>query len=249
MGELMNNQPTITIAAACRNRDFVIDRYLDHINNISYPKHLLSLCFLINDSKDKTESILREFKQLHNHEYASITIETMNRKVPEDIRSTKVRNEYIYNHLSILKNHIMSKVNTDKLLFIDSDILVPDDIINNLLNADKDIISSLIYNGYLVSPEAPHKYPNIMRLEENGQYKHISNYYVKNASTLTEQKLCKVDLTGAVFLLDKKVYKNVKFGYHPQGEDAYFCKMAQDQGFELWCDIATFSRHIMSKDM
>lgn len=243
----MKNKATITIAAACRNREFVIDRYLDHIDNISYPKNHISLYFLINDSKDNTESILRQFKQIHNHEYNSIIIETMNRKIPEDIRSTKIRNEFIYNHLSILKNHIMSKVNTDKLLFIDSDILVPDDIINNLLNANKDIISSLIYNGYLHCPEAPYKFPNIMRLEEDGIYKHIYNYYVKNASTLSDQKLCKVDLTGAVFLLDKKVYKNVKFGYHCQGEDAYFCKMAQDQGFELWCDISTFSNHVMNK--
>ncbi|QWU14439.1 Anp1 protein [Paenibacillus sophorae] len=243
----MNELPTITLAAPIQNRDFVLNQYLDHIYKIDYPKNRLELLFVLNNSSDHSEEILRIFKKKHNDEYKCITIDTYNRDVPQDTRKTSIRNEYIYQHLSILKNYIMFKVKTEKLMFIDSDILVPDSVINNLLKSKKNIVSGLIYNGYLVDPEQPYKYPNVMRLNEHNCYEHISNSYIRNAPQLKEQQLIKVDLTGAVFMLDKQVYKKIKFGYHPQGEDAYFCAMAQRNGFEIWCDVGTFCTHVMEK--
>ncbi|MNW59180.1 hypothetical protein D3C74_370850 [compost metagenome] len=142
----------------------------------------------------------------------------------------------------------MSKVKTDHLMFIDTDILVQPDIINNLLNHNKDIVSGLIWNGYVVRPEKPYLYPNIMKLNNKGYFEHIVNNQVKNAPLVSSPTLMEVDLTGAVILLSRKVYKSVKYGFHPQGEDAYFCKMAQDKGFELFCDLSVFSNHIMSPE-
>lgn len=140
----------------------------------------------------------------------------------------------------------MSKTRTDKLIFIDTDILVKPDVITKLLKHGKKIISGLIYNGYLTNDEKPYLYPNIMNLDDNGQYRHIRNYYIKSASNLLCSRVQRVDLTGAVILLDRSVYKTVKYGFHSQGEDAYFCKMAQDNGFELFCDLFAYSHHIMS---
>jgi GT2 family glycosyltransferase len=141
----------------------------------------------------------------------------------------------------------MFKVKTEKLLFIDSDILVPDSVINNLLNTEKDIVSGLIYNGYIVDPERPYKYPNIMKLIDKNSYEHITNRSIIEAPYKEQQYLINVDLTGAIGMIDKKVYKKVKFGYHPQGEDAYFCAEAQSLGFEIWCDLGTFCTHVMEK--
>ena len=67
------------------------------------------------------------------------------------IKELNVRNNYIYDHLSKLKNFIISRTKTDYLLFLDADILVPTDIINNLLKHQKDIVSGLIWNGYLTN--------------------------------------------------------------------------------------------------
>jgi cellulose synthase/poly-beta-1,6-N-acetylglucosamine synthase-like glycosyltransferase len=240
--------PTLTIAAPIRNRDFILNQYLEHILNIDYPKNKINLFFILNDSTDQSESILKQFKVHYHAQYNRITIETYNRNVPPDTRTTDIRNKHIYNHLSILKNYIMRKVKTEKLLFIDSDILVPNSVINNLLKSEKDIISGLIYNGYLVDPEYPYRYPNVMRLNERNTYEHITNRSIRNAAYNKHQNLIKVDLTGAVWMLDKAVYKKIKFGYHPQGEDAYFCAMAQHNGFELWCDTGTFCSHVMSNN-
>ncbi|ASA22758.1 glycosyltransferase [Paenibacillus donghaensis] len=243
----INDLPTLTIAAPVRNRSFILNQYLDHIHDIDYPKSKINLFFVLNDSSDHSEEILRSFKENHLDKYNRITIEIYNRNIPLDTRATDTRDKHIYNHLSVLKNYIMFKVKTEKLLFIDSDILVPDSVINNLLNAEKDIVSGLIYNGYLVDPERPYKYPNIMKLNEKNNYEHISNHYIREAPYNKHQHLLKADLTGAVWMINKKVYKNIKFGYHPQGEDAYFCAMAQSKGFEIYCDVGTFCTHVMEK--
>ncbi|MBT2759848.1 glycosyltransferase [Paenibacillus sp. ISL-20] len=238
---------TITIAAPIRDREWILPYYLKHIENIDYPKDKIELLFVINDSSDNTYHLLNDFKNTHINSYKKIRLDTYNRNMPSDIREIVSRKKYIFDHLSKLKNYIMSKVKTDFLLFLDSDILVPSDIITNLLNHQKDIVSGLIWNGYLVSPEKPYLYPNVMKLIENNQYSHIVNYRIKNIDP--SPHLINVDLTGAVILLSKKVYKSIKYGFHPQGEDAYFCKMAQNHGFDIYCDLGVFCHHIMNEKL
>lgn len=241
---------TITIAAPVRDRDWILQHYLDAIVNIDYPKDLIDLRFVVNDSSDRTLEILTNFKSLMNNYYRSIHIDIYNRNVPIDQRELNVRNNYIYDHLSKLKNFIISRTKTDYLLFLDADILVPTDIINNLLKHQKDIVSGLIWNGYLTNPDKPYLYPNVMRLQ-NGIYRHILNRSIRDVScrSSTPLPLMKVDLTGAVILISRKAYKSVKYGFHPQGEDAYFCKMAQEKGFELFCDVGLFCHHIMNENL
>lgn len=242
---------TITIAAPVRNRDWILQYYLDSLFRIDYPKELIELRFVINDSNDLTYDILSKFKSNMNDLYKKIHIDIYNRDVPIDERELSVRNNFIYEHLSKLKNFIISRTKTDYLFFLDTDILVPPDIINNLLKHNKDIVSGLIWNGYLANPKKPYLYPNIMRLED-GVYRHISNRAVRVADTIKSSPSCslmKVDLTGAVVLISREVYKLIKYGFHPQGEDAYFCGMAQEKGFELFCDVGLFCHHIMNKKL
>lgn len=238
---------TITIAAPVRNREWILPNYLLKIFEINYPKSLIDLHFVVNDSSDKTFELLTEFKKDNKGLYNNIRIDVINNGMPEDEREFNIRNKHIYKHLSNLKNYIMTKTRTDKLIFIDTDILVESDVITKLLKHGKKIISGLIYNGYLTNKGKPYLYPNIMNLDDKDQYRHITNYHVKTAPTLLCSKLQRVDLTGAVIMLDKSVYKTVRYGFHPQGEDAYFCKMAQDNGFELFCDLHVYCQHIMSE--
>ncbi|MGV6936015.1 glycosyltransferase [Paenibacillus sp. CMM36] len=242
------NSPTVTIAAPIRNRAWILPSYLRRIIDINYPKTKIELLFVINDSEDISLDILNSFKKENKHAFKSIRIDVYNRKAPVDKRDLNIRNNFIYDHLSKLRNYIMSKIKTDYLMFIDTDILVQPDIINNLLKHKQDIVSSLIWNGYITRPDKPYLYPNIMKKNNHGYFEHIVNNQVKNAPSLPSSSLIEVDLTGAVILLSRKVYKSAKYGFHPQGEDAYFCKMAQDKGFELFCDLSVFSNHIMSPE-
>ncbi len=251
MGE--SNRKTICVACPISNREWILPYYLEHVYNLEYPKELISLYWIINNSKDNSEQLLKQFKHEHEHEYKSIKLDYYykNASSPPDSRDSKTRLSYTYIHLSNMRNMILdysSKINST-LFSCDSDILIPKDILYRLLNSDKKIISSLIYNGYLKNSTAPYKYPNILNFNsKEKKFEHISNWYVKNASNLTEEKLVKVDYTGAVYLIDNDVVsnKNVRYAMHPQGEDTSFCISAQKENYELWCYLNVFSYHIMS---
>ena len=62
--------------------------------------------------------------------------------------------------------------------------------------------------------------------------------------------LPEVDMVGAAYLIKRSVFdKGVRYGMHHQGEDPYFCAMAQDHGFKLYCDIFLHADHIMNPAM
>lgn len=63
-------------------------------------------------------------------------------------------------------------------------------------------------------------------------------------------RLVEVDMTGACYLIDSKVLDaGVKYGFHHQGEDCFFCAMAQEYGFKLYCDYTLRADHIMSEQI
>jgi hypothetical protein len=62
--------------------------------------------------------------------------------------------------------------------------------------------------------------------------------------------LVEVDMTGACYLIHRRVLDaGVEYGFHHQGEDPYFCCMAQDYGFRLYCDYTLTADHIMNEEI
>lgn len=243
---------SVLIACPIHNREWILPKYLEHIQNIDYDKNKISMYFLLNNCKDNSEKILKQFKKQNINKYNNIIIDRYNTQYKfEDNRTSEVRLSYTYHHLSELRNKIMrfaSKNNYDWLLSCDSDILVPPDILNKLLSHNKDVISSLIYNGYIKDSDKPYKFPNILNYDRRG-YKHIVNWYVKNSPFLKERKLIEVDATGAVVLMSHNIFnnKNIKYSFHPQGEDLYWSETVRNENYKLYCDLSVFSEHIMNK--
>lgn len=246
----MSNTQKIVIATPVNNRGKILPYFLNKIANIDYDKKLIDMYFLLNNSNDNSKEILMQFKREHEKFYNSITIDKCSTNYKfEDKRTTETRLKYTYYHLSEVRNKLLEyarKLKVDYLFSIDSDILVPKDVINKLITANEPIVSSLIYNGYIVDPEKAYKYPNIMNVVENDVV-HITNWYVKNAKNLTESKVVPVDVTGAISLISKEVLKSgAIYAYHPKGEDVYFSIDAKQKGFQSYCDISCFSEHIMT---
>ena len=266
----------ILIGCPVRDRELYLPHYLKHIYNIKYDKKLIDIYWIINNSKDKSYDLLREFKDKYKDEYNSITIEIFNNnKCPKDERVTRVENnleltdgklynkpvvtssrDIIYLWLAILRNKLLKKcvsLDCDYLFSCDSDILVPSDILTRLLYHEKDVVASLIYNGYnypsiQFPTENAYKFPNILKL--NGEsYSHIVNYKTKNPNLNPIGTLTQVDFTGAVFLTTKDVCKDSYYDYHVQGEDEVFSRMAIQKGYKLYCDISLYSQHLMSENI
>jgi hypothetical protein len=239
------------ISCPVSNREKYLPTYLNHLYNLDFPKDKISLYFLVNNSQDNSYSILNKFFKKHRYEYINIMIDIYNDlTIPKDleIRATQIREKYIYKHLSNLRNIILSKCDSDYLFSVDSDIFLGRDILKRLLSHNVDIVSCLIYNGYLVDKDNPYKYPNILMKKDNNLYTHLVNYWVKNPQECKVGKLIKVDATGACILMKKEVCQKTKYLQHFQGEDCGFAIIAERQGFQMFCDLSCFAFHAMNEE-
>lgn len=263
------NDKKILLLCPVRDRAWVLPYYLKHVYNLDYPKHLISILWLINQSKDDSEKILKEFKNKYEHEYNKIEIEhyKSNKIIPEynrerndkvyvysDGRKEVVKDkstDAVYTHLAEIRNYLLSKIGDHDYIFsCDSDILVRSDCLSKLVSHGKDVISAIIFNGYKAAgKENAWRYPNVLRVLSDGKIEHVANSYIRKSPEATESKLLRINITGAVYLISNEVAKKVKYAYHVKGEDTPFCLDAESKGFEIWCDTGIFNRHIMDKEM
>jgi GT2 family glycosyltransferase len=211
-----------------QNREMVIDRYLDSILKLDYPKRDIHLNFLVNNSTDNTFNILAEFFDKYQEQYGDIHI-----VIDDNIAGGYVDqlNKRDYSKFAIIRNEWLSFLNPqDTHIFsIDSDCLVPADSLNRLLARDKDMVSILVEN-------APTFYNVLDYNPKTGYYKAV---YPK------PEGLVKTDLTAAVFLAKRELIDSgVKWGNAHQGEDVAFCEKAREQGFELYCDATMEAKHL-----
>jgi len=258
----MQQNKRILWFAPIHNREFILPQYLKHISDLTYPKHLMSFYFLVNNCTDQSLNILKKFKE-ENSQYENINIEVYNTYFSkDDERTEKVRNSYTYVWLSQMRNKGMKqcvKGNYDYILSCDSDILVRKDLIERALENNKPYIASLIYNGYkYIPPEESattydpianaYKYPNILKKEGNG-YKHIVNYKTKNPNLNPQGTLVETHFTGACFLAHRDVCKVMKYEAHSMGEDLPASESAIKAGFTLWCDCSLYNQHCMDQNI
>ncbi len=161
-----------------------------------------------------------------------------------DVKSHSERRSDRHASLAILRNKLLDIVfneyKSDYFLSVDSDIIVYPEIVKSLLSFNKDIISNLVYNDLHFSiADKPHEshIGNIMK-KENGSLRHIK--------PIPMNKLIEVDLTGAVYLINRRVYDaGVRYANRPKGEDAGFCEDAQRKGFKLYC-YTRLCEHLMT---
>lgn len=245
----------ILIACPVSTRGWIIPYYLRNLKNLDYDKKLMDIYWIINNSTDNSFSLLKGFQRLHKNQYHAIEIESCSSKTKfKDERRLEVRKQYTYHWLAELRNKILKKcldLNTDYVLSTDCDILFKSDLLKRLLSHDKPLVSSLLYNGYLVgrSLDEAYKYPNILRKISSNQYEHIVNYKVKYPEKNPIGTLISCDLTGACILIRRDVCSKARYDWHLQGEDEYFCCSAKEAGFDIWCDVSMYSQHVMSPEL
>ncbi len=135
------------------------------------------------------------------------------------------------------------QMQSDYILFIDSDMAFPADSLITLLSHHVDIIG-VHYNHRSVPPTS------VVKLDpECTAGKEV--IYVKDSAT----KKFKCRAVGTGFMLIKTaVFRKIKppwFFFRPSshpkgaiGEDVWFCDRAREQGFDIWCDPTIHIDHI-----
>ena len=237
-----NNLPCVTIGCPVANRKYLINRYLDALLHLDYPKNKIKLYFLINNCNDGTDDELRIFKNKHKNKYMDITLEKYRMPFKKDMRVTQHRIK-VYERLAELRNYVLSKIDTEYFFSVDSDIIVNPNVLIELLKADKDIIAATINNDKILRPYATHPEIRTNLL--------INEMYGENKSKITHymdfplNEIIEVDYTGAVYLMTKKVASEVKYEFDKQGEDIPFCRNARNLGYKIYAHTGLWQNHIM----
>ena len=201
---------------------------MEGISNLDYPKKNLSLYWLLNNSIDKSEEILRGF----SGEYRGIRINTHNfdDNPPLDKRVGDIRKNYTCPHLAVLRNIIIDKFKKDKdaqyLLMLDTDTIVEPLLLKHLLKAKKDILTVLLDVDF----EKGVLY-NIFRLDkESNEMIRWTKKEIQNADGLFQ-----VDIFGGGLLFIGKNMTNIKFENHDFGEFIGYSLNAIGKKAKIWC--------------
>ncbi|WP_405153084.1 glycosyltransferase family 2 protein [Paenibacillus sp. FSL K6-0108] len=205
----------VFIGAPVRNRAWIMERHLQSLKQQTVHKQFL---YILNDSEDQTEQILND------HQISYLT---------HNLGKTfgHLRGQYSYHNLALLRNILVMeflKSDCDYLFSIDTDIIIPEQSLEQLIENDKDICAMLIRN-----------HPRIKAYNAMIGGKHISDF---------REGVIPVDLTGAVYLIKREVVEaGVRYGSHSIGEDAPFCEQAQQLGYELYVDTRLRPVHAYEK--
>lgn len=228
--------PKVLVAAPVRDRERTLPLYLQCLRALDYPEDCLEFYFLVNDSTDKSEALIEEFvKNTPNAHY-----ETWNLGTVKDARVQNVRLR-VYEALAKLRNRVLEtfeQSDCEYLLSIDSDIYAQPGLLKRLISHKKDFVGSVISN----SPKF--HCPNAMLKVPSPKFPDRTHW-----SRFREDKegLYKVDLTGAVCLMSRKVLC-CRYSWSKTGEDAPFCEDLAAAGIDLWFDTKPLCTHDMRED-
>jgi len=111
------------------------------------------------------------------------------------------------------------------LLFLDTDMVFPADVLRKLLAHNKDIV------GASYSRRVPPFHP--LTVTEEGEHIHITSGMRKVRILPTGCMLINMKVFEA---LPKPWFNLVAEGDQLLGEDYYFCAQARAAGFDIWCD-------------
>lgn len=106
----------MTVGIPTYNREWSLPRVLDSLLALDYEKKRLRLCFVDNQSKDRTMEIIEAFRGAHQAEYEGIVVTSMRSNIPR------------------ARNAVFDAAGgTDYVFFLDSDVVAPAGALKKLL--------------------------------------------------------------------------------------------------------------------
>jgi glycosyltransferase involved in cell wall biosynthesis len=228
----------IVTGCIVRNRAWILPEYLAALAAVDFDEK--EYIFLENDSTDDTLRLIDAFMRQKIAENRRLWLGLNYRLNPPGHR----RHEYGvngYERMAGLRNlflYMFLCTDADYLLSIDSDIIVPPDIVSKLLPLAHDygIAAAAIANIPGENPDG--RTPGNFMIETAAGMIHPPQYPVAGNM--------EVAVTGAVYLIPRWVVEaGTRYGAHPQGEDVPFCIMARQKGCRLVVSFDVHCEHRM----
>lgn len=217
---------TFTVAGGIvRNRDWVID---DHVEALR-KNRVDALFYVEGDSFDHTKEALERNK------VEFVTVNTgysgWRRGTYHSSNMGMLRNLWIYHALEFYPEatHLWS---------VDSDVIVPENALSNLLSHNKDIIAAYV-------PVSNGKMPIHMFGWSDADNHPIRTGEEKHISSIPRR----CTLVGACVLMKRDTIEPIMpvYGEDGQGEDGFFAKKMRSSGVEQWVDPVVICEHRMNE--
>ena len=224
--------------------EYCFQEFLDHLKNIDYEDFEI----LIMDNS-RTKKFFRKIRKI-----PGIKV------IYDGTKEEKNMDRLISSRNKIIEYAI--EKGYDYLLMMDSDVLVPPNIIKKLLHNEKDICSGLYFNYAKVKNEFKFLPVCYRKLEE--KYYPVYEKFFPKANmkmfsrqvSLTEAKsgeLFEVSVAsaGCLFLSRKAFNSGARYGLIPNFEkvfeivtdDIKFFKELREAGFKIYCDTSVLCVH------
>jgi len=202
----------IMIATMCKNSSKYLDTYWGCIKNLDYPKDKITIRIIYGDSWDNTLEKLRSFKE---EDIVNIEVfkEATSPKVGGSFLSASVYNDF----KGLVKDE------DEYILFLDSDLSFPPNLIKELLKVKGDIVAPYIF---FKDKKGNEVFYNTWEFRLNGQC-----FDPLSPVGLGEDFPIEVDSVGSCFLNTREVWINMpSIDPYP---DLRYCNYARRCGYQV----------------
>ena len=245
-------KPKVLVAAPTyKGMKYCHDEFFSRIKSLTYPNYDI---LIVDNTED--ESYFTELKKDEN-----LVV------IKDDTKETKKMARLISSRNKIAEYAL--KNDYEYVLMLDSDVIPPENIIEELLNCNKDLASGIYFNYFMVDGKLqiqPVAWKQLTEEEFKDIKKKIdfpsfvkSNLDVKRHLTREEvasNKLLEVLIpSGGCLLIKRKVFEKIRYGLANTEEmnnikttdDIYFALQARKKGFESYCYTKVKCKHLISK--
>jgi GT2 family glycosyltransferase len=209
---------------------YCAEPFVDSLGNLTYPEFDV---LVIETSENDTYSILLKGRIDKNRKLKHKT--KMIRYVPKE-------DELPFDVILSARKRVQQeflKGDYDYLFFVDSDVILPSDVIEKLIENDKDIITGVYLVGKIVNGK-PGVFPVLYDFSGD-------KARMMSLKEVLPNRTMKIAVGGfGCTLIKRKVMEKIELRRKDNTtEDVFFYKDARDEhGFETWCDTSVKCDHL-----
>lgn len=235
----------LLIGCPIYKRNWIFPFWASAIERQSVPLNKIGFVFEVAPDDDQTVDLLMLWKKYHK-EIPHFEINTRE-DIPHFEHAPNSRQWTIskYENMVSLRNSLLNRareLDPDYYFSLDSDIIIKNDSTLELLmghiNDGIDAVNPLMY----MTPFGT-DFPSVMTWLDKDQFKatRTKDYPIGT--------FFKSDIIMAAKMMSKKVYQNVNYEVHSQGEDLGWSADATRKGYSLGCASYLYAPHIMHEQM
>lgn len=212
-------------------KEYCLNQYIQAIKSLTYPNYDI---LLIDNSKDN--DYFEKIKKLN---------------IPV-VKDTPVQTSHdsIVQSRNILRKHLLER-DYDYFLSLEQDVIPPKNIIEQLLQHNKKVITGVYYTTYLF-----HGIPKLRPLiwadvSKNSDKMRFMNSECIAAKNLPYPLLTKIKMCGlGCILIHRSVLEKINFRVpedYSTYDDFAFCTDVKKIGEDVWADLTIQCEHIFQK--